>query len=165
MRRSALLLATLIAPSVLALAACDLPLGPVQEEGPPRALAFHVGGFGADGLGWTLRGDTVLAVRVRWDFVPRPDTARAVPGDAAWREFWEAVDRAGVVRWRSSYSDTRVADGEGWSLHLEGTGIRVRSEGGNAWPDRDGRQRRDARTAAFRDLLEALQALAPVPPP
>lgn len=146
--------------TLLALAACGDPVAPLPREGTPDELAFSFGGFAIATSRWELRGDTVV-FREFPAGVPdsAADSARAVPTAEAWRTFWTAVDEAGVARWRARYAAENVVDGNGWSLRLEAGGVRVESEGSNAYPDRRGRESELEVTDAFRTFRSALQEL------
>jgi hypothetical protein len=52
-----------------------------------------------------------------------------------------------------------VVDGTGWSLLLVHDEFRVESDGSNAYPERNGRERELSTTDAFEALLAALHAL------
>jgi hypothetical protein len=142
--------------------ACGDATAPLPSEGAPSALAFSFGGFGAPSRTVRLRGDTLVYTRRPWDWLPgvKIDSVRTVPSADAWRTFWASASRSGVGRWRGRYVAEGIVDGNGWGLDLTtADGVRIESEGSNAYPDRSGREHEGDMTAEFRDFLSALGAL------
>ena len=144
----------------LAVAGCEDAVAPLPREGVPDVLRFSIAGFGTGSREVELRGDTVVYRRVPWDGdeTPAVDSVRVVPTAEAWRAFWEAVDDAGVRRWRLRYLSGAI-DGVGWTLSLEAGGRRILSSGSNAFPDREGRQIVDGPTPDFDAFADAVGAL------
>jgi hypothetical protein len=140
--------------------ACGSPTAPPQH-GVPETFEFRIGGFGVGSRGLKLHGDTIVTVRVPWDY--RPDmpleTRRVVPTAEAWQEFWAAARVAGVHHWRRRYVAPDIVDGTGWDLALESGGFRVASQGSNAYPDSRGRSHEGDFTDGFRHFLAALREL------
>ena len=124
-----------------------------------------MGGFGVTRTDVELRVDTVLLWQRPWDWRPdQPlDTLRAVPTAEAWRDFWTAMDRSGVHRWRRRYTAEGVLDGSGWSLRIAAGGQVVESHGSNAYPDRFGAEHELKLTDDFRAFLTALGELVGQP--
>jgi hypothetical protein len=153
-------LAAVLAGVALAVAGCEEAVAPLPREGVPDALRFSMSGYGMGSSGVELRGDTVVYRRVPWDGdgPPTVDSVRVVPTAEAWRAFWDAVDEAGVRRWRLRYTSDAI-DGVGWTLSLEAEGRRVLSSGSNAFPDRRGRQIVDGPTPDFDAFADAVGAL------
>lgn len=154
----------LLCSAALLFAACGDAVAPLPREGAPDELVFSFAGFGIAVTTWELRGDTVVFRHTPWGARSVSDSARAVPTAEAWRAFWTAVDEAGVARWRARYAAENVVDGNGWSLRLEAGGVRVESEGSNAYPDRRGRESELEVTDAFRVFRSALQELVTATP-
>lgn len=144
----------------LAVVACGEVTAPLPSEGPPRTLSFSTGSYFTGNTSWSLRGDTVVFERDTWqDGGFQRYVARAVPTAAAWRTFWSEAGSAGVDRWRDSYVNETIADGEGWRLVLETSASRIESGGYSAYPDAEGRKRDGERTAEFRVFLASLYML------
>lgn len=153
-------IAAVLSVVALAMAGCEEAVAPLPREGVPDVLRFSMAGYGMGSSGVELRGDTVVYRRVPWDGdePTTVDSVRVVPTAEAWRAFWDAVDEAGVRRWRLRYLSEAV-DGVGWMLSLEAEGRRVLSSGSNAFPDRQGRQIVDGPTPDFDAFADAVGAL------
>lgn len=145
-------------------ASCIDSTSPLQQEGRPSALEFSIGGFGAPSRQLELRGDTVVARRRSYDWLPNgpTDSVRVVPTAEAWRAFWQATDDAGVQNWHSEYKAEGVVDGEGWSIRVASPGREISAWGSNAYPDRDGHEHELDSPAEFRAFTNALNVLAGV---
>jgi hypothetical protein len=141
------------------LAGCVDFTAPLPASGRPDVLEFSYGGFGGPSVSIELAGDTVVYTSRGWDPRLPAETLKAVPSDARWRAFWEALDHAGVARWRRRYLAPDIADGLGWGLRLGAKGRVVASEGSNAYPDRLGREHRGESTAEWRAMVGAMVGL------
>jgi hypothetical protein len=150
--------------TIVLVSACIDTTSPLAREGRPSVLAFSIGGFGAPSRQLELRGDTVIARRRPFDWVPgRPtDSVRVVPSAEAWRAFWSAADEAGVQRWHDQYMAEGIVDGEGWSITLASGGRAITSWGSNSYPDKNGREHELSPPAEFGAFKSALNVLAGV---
>jgi len=153
-----------IAATLAFVASCSDVTAPLALEGRPIALAFSIGGFGAPSRQLELRGDTVIARRRPFNWVPGgpTDSVRVVPSAEAWRAFWNAADDAGVQKWHPEYEAEGVLDGEGWSIRLASDRREINSWGSNAYPDRNGREHELEVPAEFQAFKSALNALVGV---
>lgn len=140
-----------------AVTGCADPTAPLPRDGPPDELNFSYGGWMMDIVTVELQGTSVAMWRRPADWHPGVaiDTVRAVPTDEAWRTFWIAADRAGLRRWRSSYS-AEVLDGAGWTLRLVAGDFSLESAGSNAYPDWRGREHELQMTEEFLSFMGAL---------
>jgi hypothetical protein len=140
-----------------AVTACADPTAPLPRDGPPDELSFSYGGWMMDMVTVEVQGTSVAMWRRPSDWPPGVaiDTVRAVPTDEAWRTFWIAAERAGVGRWRSSYS-ADVVDGAGWTLRLVAGDFSLESTGSNAYPDWRGREHELEVTEEFLSFTAAL---------
>ena len=144
--------------------ACTDSTAPLQFEGRPTILEFSIGGFGAPSRQLELRGDTVVARRRPFSWMPGSptDSVRVIPSADAWRAFWSAVDGAGVQKWHVQYNAEQIQDGEGWSLSIASGSRAINTWGSNAYPDRNGREHETQRPEEFQAFLKALNTLAGV---
>lgn len=145
--------------TMVLLPACRDVMGPLPKVGAPDTFQFSMSAIGSDGFQhWRPAGDTLT---YRSSSATGILENRVVPSPEAWRAFWVAVDDAGLVRWRASYS-ANVLDGIGWSLNIGAGARQIESAGYNAYPDDNGTEHELEMTAAFRDFLAALEYLADV---
>ena len=153
-----------LAASVFVASACIDTTSPLQLEGRPAALEFSIGGFGAPSRQLELRGDTIVARRRPFSWVPNgpTDSVRVVPTAEQWRAFWAAGEAAGVQRWHAQYTANRIADGEGWSVRIAAGSREINSLGSNAYPDRNGGEHEGDTTAEWRAFKTSLNVLAAV---
>lgn len=151
--------------ATLALAGCDDITSLASRDRAPDEFRFSIGGYGVGSWTWETRGDTLVFQRIPWEIEgPQDiDSVRVVPTAEEWRGFWRAVDQGGVRRWRGSYEAPEIADGAGWGLRLTDEGLRVRSQGSNAYPNRWGIPQKGEQTADFRAFLAALEELTGAP--
>lgn len=145
-------------------AACIDTTSPLQHEGRPTVLEFSIGGFGAPSRQIELRGDTIVARRRPFIWVPNgpTDSVRVVPTAEQWRAFWAAADEAGLQRWHTDYNAENIVDGEGWTIRIASVGREINSSGSNAYPDRNGREHEAQPTAEWNAFKTALNVLAGV---
>lgn len=149
----------------LAVVACSDVTAPLPREGAPEKLSFSTGSAFTGNTSWTVRGDTVVFQRDEWGGDgPQRYVVHVVPTAEAWRNFWSAAENAGVNKWRGSYVNESIADGEGWQLVLETRTSRIESGGYSAYPDNAGRKKNSReRTEAFTAFLAALYVLVGEP--
>ena len=69
------------------------------------------------------------------------------PTAQQWREFWSALDRAGVWNWKERYPNPGICDGTIWRIEIEHEGRSITSRGDNAY------------TKRFSAFLEAVSGL------
>lgn len=55
-----------------------------------------------------------------------------VPTKQQWDKFWSLMEQC--RGWEPEYINYGIVDGTSWSIDVSGNGIRVRSEGANAYP-------------------------------
>jgi hypothetical protein len=150
-----------VAAVLVAIAGCGDATGPLPREGAPDELRFSVSGYGSATTIVQLDDEGVAVTRIPWDptngVIIEP--VRVVPSAAAWAEFWEAADAAGVRRWRREYRAEDVVDGAGWGLRIVADGVVIDSHGSNAWPDRTGREHERDVTDDFRMFMDAVGTL------
>ena len=79
------------------------------------------------------------------------------PDSGAWKRFWEAVEIAGVWKWKKSYENIDVLDGTQWSLKLKYQGRSLTAEGSNAYPGHG--EPEFPATCEFGQFIKALQQL------
>ncbi|HEU4883759.1 MAG TPA: hypothetical protein VFT45_15985 [Longimicrobium sp.] len=146
----------------VALAACSDATGPLPREGAPDELKFTFSSFGSGVTIVELDDEGVAVTRIPWGYVTGMPIVpvRVVPTAAAWAEFWEAAEQAGLRRWRSEYLAEGVVDGAGWGLRIVTDDAVIDSHGSNAYPDRRGREHEMEMTDDFRAFLEAIGTLA-----
>ncbi len=157
-RRLGVLVAALAGIPLAALG-CDDPMLALPREGAPEELRFSYGAYGGPSLAVELRKDTVVLRRGAWpdgNTPPAIDSVRVVPTADEWRGFWDAVEEAGVERWRRRYRAENIADGVGWQLRLRADGGTLESGGSNAYPDRSGREHKGEQTPEFLAFMDAL---------
>jgi hypothetical protein len=145
-------------------ASCNDFTAPLQQEGRPSVLEFSIGGYGATSRQLELRGDTIVARRRPFNWLPggTTDSVRVIPSAEAWRAFWNAADEAGVQRWHVQYNANQIADGEGWSISVASGSRAINSWGSNAYPDRNGREHEAESPAEWQAFKNSLSALAGV---
>jgi hypothetical protein len=145
-------------------AACIDATSPLQHEGRPAVLEFSIDGYGAPSRQLELRGDTLVARKRPFIWVPNAptDSVRVVPTAEQWRAFWAAADEAGVQRWHTEYNAEQIQDGEGWIIRIASGGREINSWGSNAYPDRNGHEHEGVRTAEWNVFKTSLNTLAGV---
>lgn len=150
---------------IVFLTACTDLTAPLASEGKPTALEFSIGGFGAASRQLELRGDTVVARRRPFNWVPNGpnDSVRVVPSADAWRTFWAAAGAAGVQTWHADYRNDLIADGQSWSIRLGSSTREINSWGNNGYPDRRGGEHEGEETVEFKAFKSALNTLVAAP--
>lgn len=85
-------------------------------------------------------------------------TVKTKISDDQWREFWHAIEEAGVWKWKSHYDDTTgICDGTQWLLELAQGERRLKTGGSNAYPGSDGMDYTDkSEYGRFRAALRKL---------
>jgi hypothetical protein len=106
-----------------------------SQSAKPEKLVASIGN-GRQGY-YSVEGD---GERLVWRFGRGEaiDEHEVTPASEDWVRFWEALDRAGIWRWKENYVTEGVSDGTHWHLAAEHEGKNVESSGDNGYPESPG---------------------------
>ncbi|HEX7005405.1 MAG TPA: hypothetical protein VF168_14570 [Trueperaceae bacterium] len=124
----------------------------------PDALEVGIGGYFGPSyrIGWE-NGRIVYEGHEPAEEDGRRETIRlhrfVRPTERRWRGFWKSLDDLSAWDWERHYENPGALDGTGWHLTVERNGVRLESEGSNAYPGGHSASRE------FRGLLAAVRRL------
>ncbi len=125
----------------------------------PQQFEARIGGFLSGHTQVTLKGTQLEYTRYKADRT-LAERSSITPSQAQWRQFRQALQRAGVCTWQDRYVNEQVLDGTQWSLRWQDGYCQVNVVGSNSYPDAQGRDKRQPEyTPAFTRYLKAVEAL------
>lgn len=85
------------------------------------------------------------------------DSAKTIPSDAQWREFFNTLDELKAWQWSPRYINKDIMDGGYWELEIQLQGRSLKISGLNSYPQADGKP--GEYSEAFRKYLKAVEKL------
>lgn len=115
----------------------------------PDQLEFMIGGFFQGQYSVKYKdGKLLLGPANSPSRVSDYGVIEVMPTPSEWKIFWHKVDQLQVWKWKKSYSNRDVLDGEQWSLRIKINGKTLASNGSNSYP------------GSFKPFLNILSKLA-----
>lgn len=102
----------------------------------PQTFEFSIGGTEGGNRSEFKFKDGILWRYTRTCGQEAPHTThRSTPDRIAWLHFWQAIESLGVWDWQSTYNDSNILDGWGWSLQLKYGNRTLTTRGDNDCPE------------------------------
>ncbi len=91
------------------------------------------------------------------NFAKETDSAKIIPTQAQWNEFYDAMEKLKVWQWSPNYINNDILDGAYWELEIQVQGRHLKIFGRNSYPQADGKPGEYGET--FRAYLKAVEKL------